>query len=116
ERTVWTMGRMTYEPGAPSVIPGNAELILQMRDPENSVLDRLEAAAKEIVAEAHKSGPCRASIQQTRRTEPAAMAPNFMEAVRAAAETAAPGKHMDMPSGAGHDAMIFSAHMPSGML
>lgn len=116
ERTVWTMGRMTYEPGAPSVIPGSAELILQMRDPANAVLDRLEAAAKEIVAEADKSGPCRASIRQTRRTEPAAMAANFMDAVRVAAEAAAPGKHMDMPSGAGHDAMIFSAHMPSGML
>ena len=38
------------------------------------------------------------------------------DAVRVAAEAAAPGKHMDMPSGAGHDAMIFSAHMPSGML
>lgn len=116
ERTVWTMGRMTYEPGAPSVIPGGAELVLQMRDPENAVLDRLEAAAKEIVADADKSGPCRASIRQTRRTEPAAMAPNFMDAVRGAAEALVPGKHVDMPSGAGHDAMVFSAHMPAGML
>jgi N-carbamoyl-L-amino-acid hydrolase len=110
------MGRMTYDPGAPSVIPGGAELVLQMRDPENAVLDRLEAAAKEIVADADKSGPCRASIRQTRRTEPAAMAPNFMDAVRRAAEALVPGKHVDMPSGAGHDAMVFSAHMPAGML
>jgi len=80
------------------------------------VLDRLEAAAYEIVAAADKSGPCRASMKQTRRTEPAAMAANFMDAVRAGAEAAAPGLHMDMPSGAGHDAMVFAGHMPSGML
>lgn len=116
DRTVWTMGRMTYDPGAPSIIPGDAELVLQMRDPENEVLDRLEAEAKKIVAEADKSGPCRVSFRQTRRTEPALMAANFMEAVRGAAEAAVPGKHVDMPSGAGHDAMVFAGHMPSGML
>ncbi|MFN3745668.1 MAG: hydantoinase/carbamoylase family amidase [Hyphomicrobiaceae bacterium] len=116
ERTVWTMGRITFDPGAPSVIPGRAELILQMRDPENAVLDRLEAAAAAIVAEADKHGPCRARLVQTRRTEPAAMAPHVMDAVRAAAEARAPGRHVDMPSGAGHDAMVFAHHMPSGML
>ena len=116
ERTVWTMGRITFEPGAPAVIPGRAELVLQVRDADNAVLDRLEAAAQEIVAEANKSGPCRASIRQTRRTEPAAMAANFMDAVRVSAEARVPGKVVDMPSGAGHDAMIFSRHMPSGML
>jgi N-carbamoyl-L-amino-acid hydrolase len=116
ERTVWTMGRIAFEPGAPAVIPGRAELVLQVRDADNAVLDRLEAAAHQIVSVADKGGPCRAGIRQTRRTEPAAMAPNFMDAVRAAAEARVPGKLMEMPSGAGHDAMIFSRHMPSGML
>jgi N-carbamoyl-L-amino-acid hydrolase len=116
ERTVWTMGRITLEPGAPAVIPGRAELVLQMRDADNAVLDRLEKAVQAIVADADRSGPCRASINQTRRTEPAAMAPHFMDAVRAAAEAHVPGRHVDMPSGAGHDAMVFSQHMPSGML
>ena len=40
--TVWTVGRIDLVPGAPSVIPGNAEMVLQMRDPDNAVLDRLE--------------------------------------------------------------------------
>src|SRR5690606_5179449 len=57
ERTVWTMGRITFEPGAPAVIPGRAELVLQVRDADNAVLDRLEAAAHEIVSAADKSGP-----------------------------------------------------------
>jgi len=44
------------------------------------------------------------------------MAPHFIDAVRGAAEADVPGRHVDMPSGAGHDAMVFSRHMPSGML
>src|SRR6201996_3820254 len=31
-RTVWTTGRITLDPGAPSIIPGQAEMLFQMRD------------------------------------------------------------------------------------
>jgi N-carbamoyl-L-amino-acid hydrolase len=114
--TVWTVGRIDLVPGAPSVIPGNAEMVLQMRDPDNAVLDRLEAAVTKLVNDADSSGPCKVSIEQTRRTEPAVMAPQLMDAIRDAAEAHVPGRHVDMPSGAGHDAMVFSRHMPSAML
>jgi N-carbamoyl-L-amino-acid hydrolase len=114
--TVWTVGRIDIVPGAPSVIPGHAEMVLQMRDPDNAVLDRLEAAATKLVSDANASGPCKVSIEQTRRTEPAVMAPQLMDAIRDAAEAHVPGRHVDMPSGAGHDAMVFSRHMPSAML
>jgi N-carbamoyl-L-amino-acid hydrolase len=114
--TVWTVGRIDLVPGAPSVIPGHAEMVLQMRDPDNAVLDRLEAAVTKLVNDADSSGPCKVSIEQTRRTEPAVMAPQLMDAIRDAAEAHVPGRHVDMPSGAGHDAMVFSRHMPSAML
>ena len=114
--TVWTVGRIDIVPGAPSVIPGHAEMVLQMRDPDNAVLDRLEAAVTKLVKDADASGPCKVSIEQTRRTEPAVMAPQLMDAIRDAAEAHVPGRHVDMPSGAGHDAMVFSRHMPSAML
>ena len=31
-RTVWTTGRITLDPGAPSIIPGSAEMLFQIRD------------------------------------------------------------------------------------
>src|SRR3954466_15868581 len=31
-RTVWTTGRITLDPGAPSIIPGAAEMLFQIRD------------------------------------------------------------------------------------
>jgi N-carbamoyl-L-amino-acid hydrolase len=116
DRTVWTIGRIDVKPGAPSVIPGSAEMVLQMRDPENEVLDRLETAMKSMVEAADRKGPCKVQVEQVRRTEPAAMAPALMDAVRVAAEAHVPGRHLDMPSGAGHDALVFSRHMPAGMV
>ena len=116
ERTVWTIGRIELEPGAPSVIPGFAEMVFQMRDPDNEVLDRLEAAVEKMVETANAKGPCRVRIELVRRTEPAAMAEHIMAAVAAAAEAHVPARHIEMPSGAGHDAMVFSRHMPSGMV
>ena len=116
DRTVWTTGRIDLDPGAPSVIPGNATMVFQMRDPENDVLDRLEAALYKLAETADAKGPCKVRVERTRRTEPAAMAPQFIAAVEAAAETFVPGRHVQMPSGAGHDALIFSRHMPAGMV
>src|SRR3954465_13413729 len=49
-RSVWTVGKMSVEPGAPAIIPGKAEMILQFRDADKAVLDRFEAALMEIVA------------------------------------------------------------------
>ena len=40
----------------------------------------------------------------------------FQDALEASAVTHAPGKFQRMPSGAGHDAQILAAIMPSGML
>ena len=41
-RTVWTTGRITLDPGAPSIIPGAAEMLFQIRDDDPAVIERLE--------------------------------------------------------------------------
>jgi len=40
----------------------------------------------------------------------------FQAQLQAAAERHAPGAHMRLPSGAGHDAAVLSYRMPSAML
>src|SRR5690349_782549 len=47
-RTVWTTGRITLDPGAPSIIPGGAEMLFQIRDADASVIARLEAKLNEM--------------------------------------------------------------------
>lgn len=117
ERSVWTMGRVSVTPNAPSIVPGYAELALQFRDPDEAALDRFEALAERLVAESNARGPVAVTLEAAR----AAIAPTRMDdALRkhlvAAAEHHAPGRWIEMPSGAFHDAGIVSARLPAAML
>ena len=56
-RTVWTTGRITLDPGAPSIIPGAAEMLFQIRDDDISVIDRLEALLRDMAADATRARP-----------------------------------------------------------
>src|ERR1700742_1375449 len=47
-RTVWTTGRITLDPGAPSIIPGRAEMLFQIRDVDPAVIKRLEAELRRM--------------------------------------------------------------------
>jgi N-carbamoyl-L-amino-acid hydrolase len=116
ERTVWTTGRITLEPGAPSIIPGHAEMLFQFRDVDPDRLNLLERALEELVAEADAAGPCRCRLEAVSRSVPKLMERRFQDALEEAAERHAPGQHMRMPSAAGHDAQILAQRVPAGML
>ncbi|MCC2664646.1 MAG: Zn-dependent hydrolase, partial [Geminicoccaceae bacterium] len=116
ERTVWTTGRITLDPGAPSIIPGRAEMLFQFRDVDPDRLARLERALEELVAEADAAGPCRCRLEALSRSVPKLMDGRFQDALEQAAERHAPGAHMRMPSAAGHDAQILAQRVPAGML
>ena len=115
-RSVWTTGRITLDPGAPSIIPGGAEMLFQIRDADHDTLKRLEATLVELVGASDKAGPCRASVEALRKSYPAVMDANIQAALEVASEGLAPGGHTRMPSGAGHDAQVLSKVMPAGML
>ena len=115
-RSVWTTGKITLDPGAPSIIPGKAEMLFQFRDVEAERLALLERTLEEMVHEANAQGPCRVTLQPVSRVAPSIMNADFQAALEAAAERHAPKLHLQMPSGAGHDAQIFARYIPSGML
>lgn len=112
---VATVGRFQVAPGASNVIPGLAELSLDVRHPENSV--RLEAvnqlrAQAEAIAQRRgvqldwRAGAGQASV---------ACSPRLTEVfARAVAEAGYP--EMTLPSGAGHDAAIMSRIAEIAML
>lgn len=115
-RTVWTTGRITLDPGAPSIIPGRAEVLFQFRDADPDKLEELHNVLHGLVEEDNSTGPCRVSIETISRSVPAVMAPNIKAAFDQAAEQHTPARHARMPSGAGHDAQIIARHIPAGML
>ncbi|HYI83970.1 MAG TPA: Zn-dependent hydrolase, partial [Acetobacteraceae bacterium] len=116
ERTTWTTGRIALEPGAPSIIPGRAEVLFQFRDVEVPVLERLEGTLRALVQESNRRERCTATLAQLSRATPALCDPGLMEALAAAAEDKAPGQWRRMPSGAGHDAQWVGRIMPAAML
>lgn len=115
-RTVWTTGRITLDPGAPSIIPGKAEVLFQIRDDNQETLMRLEATLRELAAAADQSGPCKVEVEALRKSTPAIMDAGFRSALEVAAGVYAGGRSTEMPSGAGHDAQTLSTVMPAGML
>ena len=115
ERTVWTTGRITLDPGAASIVPGGAEMLFQFRDTDPEVLARLGATLEQLVADANK-GPCKVTLHKGSRSIPKLMDAGFQDALERAAERFAPGLHQRMPSGAGHDAQQLARVMPAAML
>ncbi|MGE0287746.1 MAG: Zn-dependent hydrolase [Bradyrhizobium sp.] len=115
-RTVWTTGRIALDPGAPSIIPGRAEMLFQIRDADAAVIERLEEKLRAMAAEASARGPCSVTVERLRTGAPAMMDASFQDAIETAAADCANGKSLRMPSGAGHDAQILATIMPSGML
>jgi N-carbamoyl-L-amino-acid hydrolase len=115
-RTVWTTGRITLDPGAPSIIPGAAEMLFQIRDDDPAVIARLEARLEAMADEATARGPCSVAVERLRAGAPAMMDAAFQEAIEAASTEFAGGKSVRMPSGAGHDAQVLATIMPAGML
>jgi beta-ureidopropionase / N-carbamoyl-L-amino-acid hydrolase len=115
-RTVWTTGRITLDPGAPSIIPGRAEMLFQVRDADVAVVARLEAALNAMADEVNAQGRCGVTVECIRRGTPAMMEGKFQAAIESASSDLAGGKSLRMPSGAGHDAQVLATVMPAGML
>jgi N-carbamoyl-L-amino-acid hydrolase len=115
-RSVWTTGRIALDPGDPSIVPGGAEAMFQFRDADPAVLDRLHAALTDLIAQANRDGRCPIALTPVSASTPAVMDEKFQVALDVAAERHAPGKHMRMPSGAGHDAQYLARKVPAAML
>jgi beta-ureidopropionase / N-carbamoyl-L-amino-acid hydrolase len=115
-RTVWTTGAIKLDPGAPSIIPGRAEMLFQIRDADLETLQRMEAALYDLVARSNTAGPCEAKVDALRKSYPAVMDQGIQAALEAASDKVAPSRRTRMPSGAGHDAQVLSKVMPAGMV
>jgi N-carbamoyl-L-amino-acid hydrolase len=114
--SVWTCGRMEFEPGAPSVIPGEARAMLQFRDSDPAVLERLEQSLQAQITAANSAGPCSIAMDVIRQSTPARMSEDFQRAIEDASAAHAPKLAIRMQSAAGHDAQHVARVLPAAML
>ncbi len=116
ERTVWTLGRITVDPNAPSIVPGAATVSVQMRDAEAARLDAMRDAALELAQRVAAQRGLQLATEEGLKLDPVRMDEALVDRLAAGAEAAAPGRWQRLPSGALHDACNVSAVVPSAML
>jgi N-carbamoyl-L-amino-acid hydrolase len=109
----FTIGRFDVQPGSPNTVPGRVTYTIDMRHPDMVVLEATEARLKEIVRQ--RAAPCQASIERITSVAPTVFDTGVIDLVRAKA-SALGLANMDMPSGAGHDAMHIADLCPAGMI
>lgn len=113
--TVWNLGQVALDPGAYNVVTARAELGIEFRDGDADVLDRIDAFARRCAARCARRHRLEWHLEPGIRTAPVTMDPRLLACIEeAAAALGAPA--MRMPSGAGHDAMLFAPRVPTGML
>lgn len=109
----FTIGRFDVLPGSPNTVPGKVSFTIDMRHPDMAVLDEMEANLRAIVA--GRAAPCIAGIERVTSVPPTVFHDSVVDLVRAKAR-ALGLPSMDMPSGAGHDAMHIAGLCPTGMI
>ncbi|MBV8353820.1 MAG: M20 family metallo-hydrolase, partial [Candidatus Eremiobacteraeota bacterium] len=112
---VVTVGRITVEPGGTNVIPAKATFTIDVRSPDDSKIETILVRLREEVG--HVS--LRRGVQ-VKTTVLEARKPTPMDAsLRAALERAVANlgqRTVELPSGAGHDAMCLATIAPAAML
>ncbi|MFQ5971210.1 MAG: M20 family metallo-hydrolase [Alphaproteobacteria bacterium] len=109
----FTVGRFEVSPNSPNTVPGRVLFTVDFRHPDAGVLARLGDRI-ERMCRAH-AGACGVTVTETINSEPTQFDPAVRDLIRdAAARQRLP--HMDMVSGATHDAKFMAGLWPTGMI
>jgi N-carbamoyl-L-amino-acid hydrolase len=112
---VGTVGLMEVKPGAPNVVPGEVFFMIDMRDPDPAVLDRMAGEVAQAAKKLETELGLAIAITNIWMQPPQVFDPGCIAAVRAAA-TASGYSTRDMISGAGHDAAYVARVAPASMI
>lgn len=109
------VGVISAEPGGFNVIPGAAELTIDVRSPTQDGFARLEPFVQEALRRIAAEEELGLELDETHRKEPVALDARLQDVLEAAAQEEE-ATTLRMPSGAGHDAMVLAHYVPAAML
>ncbi|MDO6564608.1 Zn-dependent hydrolase [Amphritea sp. 1_MG-2023] len=110
-----TVGCLELFPGSRNVIPGQVDLSIDLRHLEGDILEAMVAELKAEIARIEQQFGVTAELKPTADFPPLAFAPACVNAVRNATQ-ALGYSHLDIVSGAGHDAIFMAEIAPAGMI
>jgi len=113
--SVWNVGNFLLRPGAANVIPQHAEMLIECRDPDETVLETLENSLHARVRMHNGAAAVQIEIERNYCISPVSMSKDIVAQFESAAQRLQQ-KHLSLASGAGHDAMIVAKVMPAGMM
>ena len=111
--TKLTVGLFQVTPNAPSVVPAEVLFSIDLRHPDNAVVDRLDGEIRRIVDA--ERGPCEAALTQIAHAPSLDFSPDIRETLASAA-TDLRIPHRAIYSAAGHDARPLHYACPTGMI
>jgi hydantoinase/carbamoylase family amidase len=109
------VGVISAEPGGFNVVPGAAELTIDVRSATADGFARLGPFVRETLERIAAEEELGLELRETHRKQPVALDPDLQDRLEEAAR-AEGASTLRLPSGAGHDAMVLAHHVPAAML
>ena len=113
--SVVTVGRIVAEPNGTNVIPGRVVFSIDARSPHEKHIDAIEDALERASEDAQDRRDVGITIEKLESRPAAPMDARLREALRHAAASLDEDV-LDVPSGAGHDAMCLARIAPAAMI
>jgi N-carbamoyl-L-amino-acid hydrolase len=109
------VGQVTFSPNSRNVLPGTVVFTVDIRSPEQAKLDRMRARIEAEAPKICEALGVKCSVEPVGHFDPVTFDPALVARVRGAAEKLG-YSHMDIISGAGHDACWANRVAPSVMI
>lgn len=113
--TVGTVGEIEASPGLINAIPGRTRISLDVRGPEDDLVQQVVADIDQFAQRAAAEREMTASYRQRQRVAATPLDGNLVAALEGAAQEAGE-PFMTMVSGAAHDTMCVAERVPSAMV
>ena len=110
-----TVGIMKVAPGSPNVVPGSVFFTVDIRHPQEEVIEEMTTALRGAAERAARELDTPVEVREIWYSPPVRFDQGCVDAVREAAQ-AYGYSHRDIVSGAGHDAVYVARVAPTAMI
>ena len=110
-----TVGMVQVFPNSRNVIPGQVQFSIDIRHPDSATLDLMTSKLKDYIAQVAAEKSIAIDLKEVSYFPPCNFDTRCIDTIREAAKSLG-YSHMDVVSGAGHDAIYMKRLAPTGMI